>query len=77
MSAVCLCWLVFTVLTMGVGWLGFGLCVFLVFLVLLYVVTKDSQGSTAATDRRRHRQLYFEPEVDLPVSHANVRRATA
>ena len=36
---------------MGVGWLGFGLSVFVVFLVLLYVVTKDSQGSTAAADR--------------------------
>jgi phosphate transport system permease protein len=50
-SAACLCWLVFTVLTMGVGWLGYGLSVFVVFLIFLYVVTRDSQGSTAATDR--------------------------
>jgi len=50
-SAVCFSWLVFDVLTEGVGWLGFGLIVFVVFLVLLWVVTADRLGSTTATDR--------------------------
>jgi phosphate transport system permease protein len=50
-SAVCLCWLVFTVLTDGIGWFGFGLAVFAAFLVLLWIVTNDRLGSTTATDR--------------------------
>ena len=50
-SALCFSWLVFNVLTDGVGWLGFGLTVFGVFLVLLWVVTADRLGSMAATDR--------------------------
>jgi phosphate transport system permease protein len=50
-SALCLCWLVFSVLTGGIGWLGFGLAVFVVFLVFLWVVTADNLGPTAATDR--------------------------
>ncbi len=50
-SALSLCWLVFSVLTGGIGWLGYGLCVFVVFLVLLFVVTAESLGVTAATDR--------------------------
>jgi phosphate transport system permease protein len=50
-SAICLCWLVFSVFTGGVGWLGFGLCVFAVFLALLWFVTADQLGPTAATDR--------------------------
>ena len=50
-SALCLCWLVFSVLTNGVGWLGYGLCVFAAFLGLLWFVTADRLGPTAATDR--------------------------
>jgi phosphate transport system permease protein len=50
-SALSLCWLVFSVLTAGIGWLGYGLAVFVVFLVLLFVVTAESLGVTAATDR--------------------------
>jgi len=50
-SSVCLCWLVFGVLTGGIGWLGFGLCAFVGFLALLWVATEDRLGATAATDR--------------------------
>ena len=50
-SAFCLSWLVFEVLTGGIGWLGFGISVFVTFLGLLWVVTADSIGPTAATDR--------------------------
>jgi phosphate transport system permease protein len=50
-SSFCLCWLVFSVLTEGIGWFGFGLCVFVVYLGLLFVVTSDQVGRTAATDR--------------------------
>jgi phosphate transport system permease protein len=50
-SSFCFCLLVFTVLTDGVGWFGFGLAVFGGFLLLLYVVTADQIGPTAAADR--------------------------
>jgi phosphate transport system permease protein len=50
-SSFCLCWLVFSVLTEGIGWFGFGLCVFAVYLGLLFVVTSDQVGRTAASDR--------------------------
>ena len=50
-SALSLSWLVFTVLTGGIGWLGFGLATFVVFLVLVFVVTAETMGVTAATDR--------------------------
>jgi phosphate transport system permease protein len=50
-SALCFTWLVFGVLTNGIGWLGFAMTVFVVFLVLLWVVTADRLGPTAASDR--------------------------
>jgi len=50
-SAVCLCWLIFSILTKGVGWLGYGLSVFVVFLALVWIVTADRLGANAATDR--------------------------
>ncbi|HEY3670837.1 MAG TPA: phosphate ABC transporter permease PstA [Acidimicrobiia bacterium] len=50
-SSICLCWLAFSVLSEGVGWLGYGLCVFLVYLGLLWVVTADRLGATTASDR--------------------------
>ncbi len=50
-SAICTCWLVFGVLTEGIGWFGFLLSVFGVFLVLLYIVTADRLGSLVAKDR--------------------------
>jgi phosphate transport system permease protein len=50
-SSLCLCWLVFARLTTGVGWFGFWLCVFFGFLVLLFIVTADRLGISAAADR--------------------------
>jgi phosphate transport system permease protein len=50
-SAVCFTWLVFGVLTDGIGWLGFVVVAFVMFAVLLWVVTADQIGATAATDR--------------------------
>jgi phosphate transport system permease protein len=50
-SAGCLCWLVFGVLTSGTGWFGFAVSVFVAFIVLLWIVTNDQLGRTAATDR--------------------------
>ncbi|MEI8001948.1 MAG: phosphate ABC transporter permease PstA [Actinomycetes bacterium] len=51
LSSVALCWLVFTVLSSGAGWLGFLVASYLVFLVLLFVVTADQAGRSEATDR--------------------------
>jgi phosphate transport system permease protein len=42
---------VFDVLTDGIGWFGFGLAVFVTFLVMLFIVTADQVGRTAAADR--------------------------
>jgi phosphate transport system permease protein len=50
-SALCFTWLLFSVLTDGVGWLGFGLTAFVTFLALLWIVTADRLGATAASDR--------------------------
>jgi phosphate transport system permease protein len=50
-SALSLCWLVFSVLTGGIGWLGFLVATFVAFLILLFVVTAETVGVTAATDR--------------------------
>ena len=50
-SAVSLSWLIFSVLTGGIGWLGFGLSAFAIFLALVFVVTAEMVGVTAATDR--------------------------
>src|SRR5262249_28214056 len=51
LSSLALCWLVFSRLTGGIGWLGYGLCVFVVGLVLLYIVTTDALGRDVAIDR--------------------------
>jgi len=51
LSSVALCWLVFTVLSSGAGWLGFLVASYFVFLVLLFVVTADQMGRSEATDR--------------------------
>jgi phosphate transport system permease protein len=51
LSALSLCWLVFDVLTGGIGWLGFGLATFVCFLGLLFLVTAETMGTTAAADR--------------------------
>jgi phosphate transport system permease protein len=50
-SSLAFWWIVFTVLTNGVGWFGFLLCVFVGYLVLLYATTSDRLGRTVAFDR--------------------------
>jgi phosphate transport system permease protein len=50
-SSVSLVWIVSSVLTDGIGWFGFAVPSFVLFLVLLFIVTSDQQGRTAATDR--------------------------
>lgn len=50
-SSLSLFWLVYERLTSGTGWLGFGLSVWVGFLVLYFVVTADRFGITVATDR--------------------------
>ncbi len=50
-SALCLTWLVFGVLTDGVGWFGFCVVAYLLFLALYYIVSYDRLGRLAAVDR--------------------------
>ena len=50
-SSVSLCWLVFSVLTDGVGWLLFWIVAYVVFLALYFVATYDRFGWLAAVDR--------------------------
>jgi phosphate transport system permease protein len=50
-SATSLTWLVFTRLTDGVGWFGYLLATFALFLTLLFLVTWDTLELTAASDR--------------------------
>jgi phosphate transport system permease protein len=51
LSAVCLCWLVFARFTDGIGWFGFIVCTFVVFLATYYLVNVDRYGRLVATDR--------------------------
>ncbi len=50
-SAVSLSWLVFGILTDGVGWFGFLVVSFVLSLVIFYVATYDRLGRLAAVDR--------------------------
>ncbi|MGO9458067.1 MAG: phosphate ABC transporter permease PstA [Acidimicrobiales bacterium] len=50
-SALSLSWLVFGILTDGVGWFGFLLVSFVLFLAIFYVATYDRLGRLAAVDR--------------------------
>ncbi len=50
-SSVSFFWVFFYRLTGGIGWFGYGLAVFVGFLVLFYVVTADRLGSVVAADR--------------------------
>ena len=50
-SSISLCWLVFSVLTDGVGWLLFWVVAYLLFLVIYFVATYDRVGWLAAVDR--------------------------
>ena len=51
MSALSASWLTFGVLTGGIGWLGFGLASYVLFLVFVFMVTAETVSVTAATDR--------------------------
>jgi phosphate transport system permease protein len=50
-SSISLCWLIFSVLTNGIGWFGFWLVAYLVFLAIYFVATVDRLGRLAAVDR--------------------------
>jgi phosphate transport system permease protein len=50
-SSVSGCWLVFARLTDGVGWFGFGVVAYLVFLGLFFVATNEREGRLVAVDR--------------------------
>lgn len=50
-SSVAVCWLIFARFTEGVGWFGFLVCAFLLFLATYYLVTVDQHGRLVATDR--------------------------
>ena len=50
-SSVSACWLVFARLTEGIGWFGFLVVTYLVFVGLFYVVTRDRLGALVAADR--------------------------
>jgi phosphate transport system permease protein len=50
-SSISFCWLVFSVLTDGVGWLMFWIVAYLLFLAIYFVATYDRVGWLAAVDR--------------------------
>jgi phosphate transport system permease protein len=51
LSAVAICWLLFDVLGQGMGWFGFVVVAFILYLVLQFFVTSDRLGVMAAKDR--------------------------
>lgn len=51
LSSLCICWLLFTQLTNGVGWFGFAITVFVLFLAIYYVVVAEQHGVLIAKDR--------------------------
>ena len=50
-SSISLCWLVFSILTDGVGWLMFWIVAYALFLAIYFVATYDRVGWLAAVDR--------------------------
>lgn len=50
-SAIAVCWLVFSVFTDGVGWLGFWLVAYVLFVATYFFVTYERLGRLAAVDR--------------------------
>ncbi len=50
-SAISATWLVFARLTSGIGWFGFLVVAYLIFLGLFFLVTNDREGRLVATDR--------------------------
>jgi phosphate transport system permease protein len=51
LSSIAACWLVFARLTQGIGWFGFLVVAYVVFVGLFYVVTLDRLGRLIAIDR--------------------------
>jgi phosphate transport system permease protein len=51
LAATATSWLIFTQLTQGVGWFGFLLITYLIFLAIFSMVTADRVGILVATDR--------------------------
>ncbi len=50
-SSLSLCWLIFSVLTDGIGWLGFLIVAYVLFLGLFALASHDEHGWLAAVDR--------------------------
>jgi phosphate transport system permease protein len=50
-SSISFCWLTFSVLTDGIGWFGFWVVAYVIFLAIYFVVTLDRVGRLAAVDR--------------------------
>ena len=50
-SSISLCWLIFSVLTDGVGWLLFWIVAYFLFLAFYFLATYDRVGYLAAVDR--------------------------
>jgi phosphate transport system permease protein len=50
-SSISLCWLIFSVLTDGIGWFGFWLVAYFVFLAVYFMATYDRLGRLVAVDR--------------------------
>jgi phosphate transport system permease protein len=51
LSSISFCWLTFSVLTDGIGWFGFWVVAYVIFLAIYFVVTLDRVGRLAAVDR--------------------------
>jgi phosphate transport system permease protein len=51
LSSISGCWLVFERLTQGIGWFGFLVVAYAVFLALYFLVTNDREGRLVAIDR--------------------------
>ena len=50
-SSLAMCWLIFTKLTEGIGWFGFLIVAYAIFLALFYIVTRERLGPLVGMDR--------------------------
>jgi phosphate transport system permease protein len=50
-SSLSLCWLIFSVFTNGIGWFGFLLVAYVVFVAIFFVASSDRHGRLVAVDR--------------------------
>jgi phosphate transport system permease protein len=50
-SSLSLCWLIFSVLTEGIGWFGFLVVAYFIYLGMFFVATHDQHGRLVAVDR--------------------------